>query len=86
MFSSYPVSLRPSALSAVSVLNLTHLEERAGVLYHWRHGFLCCRRNLVTAPTVDPRHRGEVRQLDVPPRLLLGPGPSNAPPRVYSAS
>ncbi len=39
----------------------------------------------MTAPTVDDRHRGDFKQLDVPPRLLLGPGPSNAHPRVLGA-
>lgn len=39
----------------------------------------------MTAPSVDDRHRREFRQLDLPPRLLLGPGPSNAHPRVLGA-
>jgi alanine-glyoxylate transaminase/serine-glyoxylate transaminase/serine-pyruvate transaminase len=39
----------------------------------------------VTIPSVDNRHRGQFGQLDLPPRLLLGPGPSNAPPRVLGA-
>lgn len=39
----------------------------------------------MTAPTVNDRHRGPYKQLDVPPRLLLGPGPSNAHPRVLGA-
>lgn len=39
----------------------------------------------MTALTVDNRHRGPLPQLDVPPRLLLGPGPSNASPRVLAA-
>lgn len=34
---------------------------------------------------VDETHRVETSQLDVPPRLLLGPGPSNAHPRVLQA-
>lgn len=35
--------------------------------------------------TVSESHRIETAQLDVPPRLLLGPGPSNAHPRVLQA-
>jgi alanine-glyoxylate transaminase/serine-glyoxylate transaminase/serine-pyruvate transaminase len=34
---------------------------------------------------VDESHRQQFAQLDVPPRLLLGPGPSNAHPRVLRA-
>lgn len=36
-------------------------------------------------PTVQDTYRKAVKQLDLPPRLLLGPGPSNAHPRVLSA-
>ena len=40
----------------------------------------------MTSPlSTDDRHRIFPAQLDVPPRLLLGPGPSNAPPRVLAA-
>lgn len=35
--------------------------------------------------TIDDSHRIEFPQLDMPPRLLLGPGPSNAHPRVLQA-
>jgi alanine-glyoxylate transaminase/serine-glyoxylate transaminase/serine-pyruvate transaminase len=34
---------------------------------------------------VDDSHRINVSQLDMPPRLLLGPGPSNVHPRVRQA-
>ena len=34
---------------------------------------------------VNETHRLETRQLEMPPRLLLGPGPSNAHPRVLQA-
>ena len=34
---------------------------------------------------IDESHRLEAGQLDPPPRLLLGPGPSNAHPRVLQA-
>ena len=34
---------------------------------------------------IDESHRLEAGQLDLPPRLLLGPGPSNAHPRVLQA-
>jgi alanine-glyoxylate transaminase/serine-glyoxylate transaminase/serine-pyruvate transaminase len=34
---------------------------------------------------LDPSHRIATEALDVPPRLLLGPGPSNADPRVLEA-
>lgn len=34
---------------------------------------------------INDKHRQQVPQLDVPPRLLLGPGPSNAHPRVLQA-
>lgn len=34
---------------------------------------------------VDESHRIQTAQLDMPPRLLLGPGPSNAHPRVLQA-
>jgi alanine-glyoxylate transaminase/serine-glyoxylate transaminase/serine-pyruvate transaminase len=36
-------------------------------------------------PTVNNTYRKAAQQLDLPPRLLLGPGPSNAHPRVLSA-
>ena len=36
-------------------------------------------------PTVQDTYRKPVKQLDLPPRLLLGPGPSNAHPRVLAA-
>ena len=39
----------------------------------------------VPATPVDDSHRVPVTDLDVPPRLLLGPGPSNADPRVLRA-
>lgn len=35
--------------------------------------------------SVNETHRAHLGQLDVPPRLLLGPGPSNAHPRVLQA-
>ncbi len=35
--------------------------------------------------TINENHRINVPQLDMPPRLLLGPGPSNAHPRVLQA-
>lgn len=35
--------------------------------------------------TVNDKHRLQPPQLDMPPRLLLGPGPSNAHPRVLQA-
>ncbi len=34
---------------------------------------------------IDEKHRISTSQLDMPPRLLLGPGPSNAHPRVLKA-
>ena len=34
---------------------------------------------------INNAHRIQTNQLDVPPRLLLGPGPSNAHPRVLQA-
>ena len=40
----------------------------------------------MTSPiSINERHRIFPSQLDVPPRLLLGPGPSNAHPRVLAA-
>ena len=36
-------------------------------------------------PTINNTHRLQTNQLDVPPRLLLGPGPSNAHPRILQA-
>lgn len=38
-----------------------------------------------TTPTINDTHRIIPPQLNVPPRLLLGPGPSNAHPRVLQA-
>ncbi|MFW6183894.1 MAG: pyridoxal-phosphate-dependent aminotransferase family protein [Chloroflexota bacterium] len=35
--------------------------------------------------SLNETHRIQTEQLDVPPRLLLGPGPSNAHPRVLQA-
>ena len=35
--------------------------------------------------SVSEKHRLCLNQLDMPPRLLLGPGPSNAHPRVLQA-
>jgi alanine-glyoxylate transaminase/serine-glyoxylate transaminase/serine-pyruvate transaminase len=40
---------------------------------------------VMSRPTVDESHRIDPGQLDPPPRLLLGPGPSNAHPRVLQA-
>ena len=41
---------------------------------------------ITTAPSrVSDRHRINAPDLDLPPRLLLGPGPSNAHPRVLQA-
>lgn len=39
----------------------------------------------VAAPTVNDAHRQNYPDLDVPPRLLLGPGPANVHPRVLQA-
>ncbi len=39
----------------------------------------------MSTPSVEESHRIETGQLDLPPRLLLGPGPSNAHPRVLQA-
>ncbi len=36
-------------------------------------------------PSINNKHRINTQQLDMPPRLLLGPGPSNAHPRVLQA-
>ncbi len=36
-------------------------------------------------PTINDTHRISTTDLDTPPRLLLGPGPSNAHPRVLRA-
>ncbi len=36
-------------------------------------------------PNINETHRINTGQLDVPPRLLLGPGPSNTHPRVQQA-
>lgn len=40
---------------------------------------------MTTPYDINENYRREVPQLDVPPRLLLGPGPSNAHPRVLQA-
>ena len=39
----------------------------------------------IAPPRVSDRHRIKAPDLDMPPRLLLGPGPSNAHPRVLQA-
>lgn len=39
----------------------------------------------MTNPTINNSHRHNYAQLNVPPRLLLGPGPSDAHPRVLQA-
>ena len=36
-------------------------------------------------PSINDAHRIQTSQLDMPPRLLLGPGPSNSHPRVLQA-
>ena len=36
-------------------------------------------------PSLNEAHRITTAQLDVPNRLLLGPGPSNTPPRILQA-
>ncbi len=41
--------------------------------------------NMPVRLSVDETHRPNPRQLDLPPRLLLGPGPSNSHPRVLQA-
>jgi alanine-glyoxylate transaminase/serine-glyoxylate transaminase/serine-pyruvate transaminase len=40
---------------------------------------------MTTYPPINESYRKNVSQLNVPPRLLLGPGPSNAHPRVLQA-
>lgn len=40
---------------------------------------------MIRTQTVNDAHRLRAAQLDMPPRLLLGPGPSNAHPRVLQA-
>ena len=40
---------------------------------------------MIRTQTVNDAHRLRTAQLDMPPRLLLGPGPSNAHPRVLQA-
>lgn len=37
------------------------------------------------APVVSDAHRGPLGAIEVPNRLLMGPGPANAPPRVLMA-
>lgn len=48
-----------------------------------------CRRlaksQMSTAMEISDRYRTQLPQIDMPPRLLLGPGPSNAHPRVLAA-
>jgi alanine-glyoxylate transaminase/serine-glyoxylate transaminase/serine-pyruvate transaminase len=39
----------------------------------------------MTTEKLNEKHRIHTEQLDVPPRLLMGPGPSNAHPRVLQA-
>jgi alanine-glyoxylate transaminase/serine-glyoxylate transaminase/serine-pyruvate transaminase len=34
---------------------------------------------------VSDAHRGPTGVIDVPQRMLMGPGPANAPPRVLAA-
>jgi alanine-glyoxylate transaminase / serine-glyoxylate transaminase / serine-pyruvate transaminase len=40
---------------------------------------------MVTTTGISDRYRITTKQLDMPPRLLLGPGPANVNPRVLSA-
>jgi alanine-glyoxylate transaminase / serine-glyoxylate transaminase / serine-pyruvate transaminase len=40
---------------------------------------------MMATPSVSDRYRIKTNQLDMPPRLLLGPGPANVHPRVLSA-
>lgn len=42
-------------------------------------------KEMYNGQAVNGAHRIETGQLDMPPRLLLGPGPSNAHPRVLHA-
>ena len=37
----------------------------------------------LVSPTINDKNRIIPPELNVPPRLLLGPGPSNANPRVW---
>ena len=39
-----------------------------------------------TKNSISDRFRIETKQLDMPPRLLLGPGPANVNPRVLAAT
>lgn len=39
----------------------------------------------VSTPSIEESHRIDTGDLELPPRLLLGPGPSNAHPRVLRA-
>ena len=38
-----------------------------------------------TGKHINDRYRLQTKQLDMPPRLLLGPGPANVNPRVLAA-
>ena len=40
---------------------------------------------IAARPTVSDRYRLKTTQLDMPPRILLGPGPANVHPRVLGA-
>ncbi|CEP01874.1 alanine--glyoxylate transaminase [Plasmodiophora brassicae] len=50
-----------------------------------RRGFATSTTTMTHDAKVDESSRIKVGQLDVPPRVLLGPGPSNAHPRVLQA-
>ena len=40
---------------------------------------------MVASLPISDRYRLKTAQLDLPPRLLLGPGPANVHPRVLGA-
>ena len=41
---------------------------------------------MVATTGISDRYRIKTKQLDMPPRLLLGPGPANVHPRVLAAT
>lgn len=70
-------------MSCAAVLGAAQAASTAPLL--WARLLGMARRTMATSPLCVPPPQGLLRPLAVPKRLLLGPGPSNVPPRILAA-
>ncbi|XP_052659843.1 alanine--glyoxylate aminotransferase isoform X1 [Harpia harpyja] len=70
-------------MHCAAVLGAARAASTAPLL--WARLLRMARRTMATSPLCVPPPQGLLRPLAVPERLLLGPGPSNVPPRILAA-